>query len=388
MLYDKLVELIESYGNFAYICKFDRDTRMEGEENLYLSNVEPILAHENVRSIFNIFGESTEDIPFFVGYDSIPEFYPVGSVMRSNWPMAAALVPEKVLRGKYRRDPGKELRNGFDSVEIDEKTRKKISELKDRVISGELLQIVLSRRFDIPQLDPLTLLGYFMEGDRSLFVYYYRFGEFEIVGSSPENVVTRSGSDLEIHPIAGTARRGHDDDEDRTLEMSLIKNPKELREHRMLVDLARNDLGMISKPGSVEVVRSMEIQKFSSVQHIVSTVHSKLREGLGNYDIVRTVFPAGTVSGAPKIRAIRLIDLYEETPRGPYAGGIGIMTGNTLDMALMIRTAYSSSEGAYTQAGGGIVMDSDPEKEVLEHHSKAATVLGGVRSESIDYKQL
>lgn len=391
MLYSSLERHIAGYRNFAYITRFDRDTRTLGEEKLFLSNGDPLLAFSNVESFFSRAMENSRSegsngiIPFFVGYDSIPEFYPVGKVMRSDWPMAASFVPERVLEDSFERESTKALRKGMERPCIDSVMKNKIEELKERVIAGELLQIVISRRFEIQDLDPISLLRYFMEGDRSLYVYYYRIGEFEIVGSSPENVVTRSGRNLEIHPIAGTIRRGKNDDEDFELQKSLLGNPKELREHRMLVDLARNDLGIISEPGSVKVVRSMEVQKFSTVQHIVSTVQSRLRSGLGNYDIVRTVFPAGTVSGAPKIRAIKLIDQYEDCPRGPYAGGLGLMSDETLEMALLIRSAFRSSRETYTQAGGGIVMDSDPETEVMEHYYKAATVMGGVRSESVNH---
>ncbi len=153
----------------------------------------------------------------------------------------------------------------------------------------------------------------------------------------------------------------------------------------MLVDLARNDLGIVSEAGSVKVVKSMEIQKFASVQHIVSTVQSTLRSGLCNYDVVKTLFPAGTVSGAPKVRAIQLIDLYEDVARGPYAGGIGVISGDSLEMALLIRSVFRSRNEAYTQAGAGLVMDSNPEKEVREFYSKAATVMGGLKSASIDH---
>lgn len=330
-------------------------------------------------------GGKAIDVPFFIGYDSIPEFYPVDKVKRSMWPMAAALIPEKVLHGKFMRDSDLAVRGRVEHSFSDPEMLEKIRELKNRIISGELLQVVLSRRFDLGEVEPFNLLQYFMEGDRSLYVYYYKIGEYEIIGSSPENVISRLGRNLEVHPIAGTIRRGADDYEDSELAEKLLSDRKELREHRMLVDLARNDLGRISIPGSVRVVKSMEVQKFASVQHIVSTVQSRLEEGLGNYDIVRTVFPAGTVSGAPKVRAIELIEKYEDVARGPYSGGLGIMSADYLEMALLIRSVFRCRNEAYTQAGAGLVMDSDPEKEVREFYSKAATVMGGLKSASVDY---
>lgn len=392
MLFSDIVQYAREYSNFAYICKFDRDSKTEGEERLYLSNREPLLAENSVREFFNAIGElsssgisENQEIPFFLGYDSVPEFYPVGKIKQSGWPKAAAMVPDKVLKGRFDRDPDAAVRGRVENSFSDHEMQEKIRELRDRIISGELLQVVLSRRFDLNGLDPFALLQHFMEGDRSLYVFYYKLGEYEIIGSSPENIVSRSGRDLEVHPIAGTIKRGSDDAEDIELGRKLLQDRKELREHRMLVDLARNDLGIVSEPGSVKVVKSMEVQRFASVQHIVSTVHSTLKEGLGNYEIARTLFPAGTVSGAPKVRAIELIDRYEDVARGPYAGGLGVMSQDSMEMALLIRSVFRNGSETYTQAGAGLVMDSDPEKEVREFYSKAATVMGGLRSASIDH---
>lgn len=387
MLYNKLEKYAEEFKNFAYICKFDRDTKTDGKESLYLTNSEPMFPLGSIRELFDEIEKRTgkeSKVPFFIGYDSIPEFYPVESVRRSGWPAAAAIIPDKQIHSEFTRNPGTATRGRVDHDFSDPVMRKKISELKERIISGELLQVVLSRRFDLNDIDPFGLLQHFMEGDRSLYVYYFRLGEFEIVGSSPENIITRQGNELEVHPIAGTVPRGETDEEDMELAKKLLQDRKELREHRMLVDLARNDLGRISVPGSVKVVKSMEIQKFASVQHIVSTVQSELKEGVDNYRIIGTVFPAGTVSGAPKVRAIELIDRYEDVARGPYSGGVGIMSGDFLELALLIRSVFRNSREIYTQAGAGLVMDSDPEREVREFYSKATTVMGGLKSESFN----
>lgn len=384
MLFSEIEKYSAEYENFAYFCKFDRDTKTIGEETLFLSNRSPILAGSDVRSFFGKLGEIGEELPFYLGYDAVSEFYPVKSIQRSGWPMAAAIVPEKTIRSKYVRKAEASIRGKVANDFTDPDMKRKIEELKGRIISGELLQVVLSRRFDLPDVDPYALLQHLVQGDGSLYVYYYRFGEYEIIGSSPENIVTRKGEVLEVHPIAGTVPRGGNDEEDRELGNSLLHDRKELREHRMLVDLARNDLGRISEAGSVEVIKSMEIQKFASVQHIVSTVQSRLRKGMSDYDVVRTLFPAGTVSGAPKVRAIQLIDQYEDCARGPYAGGLGVLSRDSLEMALLIRTVYRNSKETYTQAGAGLVMDSNPEKEVREFYSKAGTVMGGLKSASID----
>lgn len=386
MLFNRLGELTEGQENFAYICRFDRDTRTKGEEKLFLTSREPLVAVDSVKDLFTRLSEhaASREIPFFVSYDAVSEFYPVEGIKRSDWPMAAALIPDRVLTGHYDRTEGSAVRRSPDPEYTDPEMLGKIAGLRERIIDGELLQIVISRRFNIDDIEPFEFLRSFMEGDRSLYVYYYRIGEYEIMGSSPENVVSRHGRLLEVHPIAGTRRRGETHEEDQSLAEELLRDPKELREHRMLVDLARNDLGAVSETGSVKVVKSMVIQKFASVQHIVSTVNSTLRRGLGNYDIIRSVFPAGTVSGAPKVRAITLINQYEDVPRGPYAGGIGTFTDTSLEMALMIRTAYRKGNVAYTQAGGGIVMDSVPENEVREQRSKAATIMGALNDAGID----
>ncbi len=388
MLYNRLEELTSESRCFAYTCKFDRDTRTRGEEKLFLSGHHPMTAYSGLKAfmarIHAMLGEGGI-MPLFIGYDSVSEIYRLPGIKRSAWPMVAAIIPESVITDDFSRDRYPEARTVKPSSSGDSALRKKIEEARNRIVSGELLQVVLSRRFKVREPDMQSLLQYFMENDRSLFVYHYRFGDYEIVGSSPENIVTRSGQTLEVHPIAGTTPRGSDDLHDRKLADTMLNDPKELREHRMLVDLARNDLGMISVPGSVRVDKSMEIQKFSSVQHIVSTVNSTLRNGMGNYDVIRSVFPAGTVSGAPKIRAMTLIDQYEDSARGPYAGGVGTISRDSIELALLIRSLYRDSGGAFTQAGAGIVMDSDPEKEVNEIFSKAETVMGGVKSESIDH---
>lgn len=389
MLYRKLYDYASRYANFAYTCKFDRQSRENGSEKLFLSSAEPHLAYSGIEEFIREAEKASikheGELPLYIGYEAVSELYGLSDIKRSKWPAGAYIDPDDVLHGSVRRNDFEPARDRNLQNVQDEGLQAKIKEAKERIISGELLQIVLSKRFEVSDIDPFALLQHFVENDRSLFVFYFRFGEFEIIGSSPENIVTREGRDLEVHPIAGTTPRGKSDQEDSALAERMITDRKELREHRMLVDLARNDLGVVSVPGSVKVVKSMEIQKFASVQHIVSTVRSTLRDGKTNFEIIKSLFPAGTVSGAPKIRAMKLINHYEESARGPYAGGVGLISAENLELALNIRSIFRSGKETYTQAGAGIVMDSDPAKEVREIHSKAETVMGGIRNENLDY---
>ncbi len=390
MLYRELEVYKKEYENFAYLCKFDRETKTLGEEKLFLSNSKPITADAGLEKFLDQMERlsmetGSSELPLYIGYDAVEELYPLHSIKRSTWPVAASIVPDRQLKGTIVRHGFPQARERVTQAFFDQDLLQKIEEARCRIIAGELLQVVLSRKFNVPDIEPISLLQHFVENDRSLYVFYFKIGEFEIIGSSPENIVSREGESLEVHPIAGTTQRGANDSEDRELADKMLSDPKELREHRMLVDLARNDLGVVSVPGSVHVVKSMEIQKFASVQHIVSTVRSMLVDGKRNYDVIKSLFPAGTVSGAPKIRAMQLIDHYENSPRGPYAGGLGTITQDRMDLALLIRSVFIQNGKAYTQAGAGIVMDSNPEKEVREFRSKAETVIGGIRSESVDH---
>jgi anthranilate synthase component 1 len=211
-------------------------------------------------------------------------------------------------------------------------------------------------------------------------MYLFRFSEgLSIVGSSPEALVKVNGEDVIIHPIAGTRARGKDELQDKLIADELLRDPKERAEHLMLVDLGRNDLGRVCKPGTVEVTQFMQIEKYSHVMHIVSTVVGKLKAESTPIEALFSVFPAGTLSGAPKPRAMQIIEDNEPTRRGVYGGTIGYLdfTGN-IDTCIAIRTAVIKDDVAYVQAGAGIVADSDPESENQECVNKAAAVLGAI----------
>jgi len=197
-----------------------------------------------------------------------------------------------------------------------------------------------------------------------------------VVGSSPEILVRKEGESATVRPIAGTRPRGRDREHDQALEKDLLADPKECAEHLQLLDLGRNDLGRVAKTGSVKVTENMTIERYSHVMHIVSNVDAQLKPGLSSMDVLRATFPAGTVSGAPKVRAMEIIDELEPTKRGIYAGAVGYMGFNgDMDLAIAIRTAVIKDQTLYVQAGAGIVADSVPENEWAETQNKARAVV-------------
>ena len=283
--------------------------------------------------------------------------------------------PAKLIELQKRVNPVYD-RNTSDQSYID-----KVKVIKEEIKSGEAFQVVLSQRFNMPALsEPFDLYRVLREQNPSPYMYLFRFNDdLSIVGSSPEALVKVTGRDVVIHPIAGTRPRGGTPDEDETIANELLKDPKERAEHLMLVDLGRNDLGRVCKAGSVEVTQFMQIEKYSHVMHIVSTVNGQLAQSIAPIEALFAVFPAGTLSGAPKPRAMQIIEENEPTRRGIYGGTIGYLdfTGN-IDTCIAIRTAIIKNGTAYVQAGAGIVADSDPESENQECINKAAAVLGAV----------
>ena len=257
-----------------------------------------------------------------------------------------------------------------------------VARAKGHISAGDIFQAVLSKRIDI---DVEGELSAFYESlsriNPSPYMYFLKFGERRIVGSSPEMLVRVEDRRVETYPIAGTRPVLHDKTENARLARELLEDPKEKAEHVMLVDLARNDLGRVSKYGSVKVPDFMAIEKFSHVQHMVSHVVGDLREGLDSFDALKAVFPAGTVSGAPKVRAMEIIENLEPTRRGPYAGAVGYFSFNgNADFAITIRTLVSSGTRCSVQAGAGIVADSVPAKEWEETEAKAKGLLVALRS--------
>jgi anthranilate synthase component 1 len=259
--------------------------------------------------------------------------------------------------------------------------RAAVDSAKEHILAGDVFQVVLSQRFELDlDADPFDLYRSLRQVNPSPYMYFLRHPELCVVGSSPEPMVQLLGGRVVSRPIAGTRRRGRDDEHDRRLAAELSEHPKERAEHVMLVDLARNDVGRVVEFGSEQVDELMTLERYSHVMHLTSQVSGRLRAGLGPIDVLRATLPAGTVSGAPKVRAMEIIDRLEPVKRGPYAGVIGYFdfSGN-LDTAITIRTMLVGPDGtASVQAGAGIVADSDPDDEDLECRNKAAALLAAV----------
>jgi anthranilate synthase component I len=257
---------------------------------------------------------------------------------------------------------------------------KAVEAAREAIRAGECFQIVVAQRFERPtDADPLDIYRVLRATNPSPYMYLLRFDGFDIVGSSPEAHVKVTGRQALLHPIAGTRPRGASPEEDARLAADLLADPKERAEHVMLVDLGRNDLGRVCKPGTVEVHDFATIERYSHVMHIVSTVSGELRDDQTPFDALVATFPAGTLTGAPKVRAMQIIDELEPTRRGVYGGIVGYFGfGGDLDTAITIRTALLRAGMAYVQAGGGVVADSDPAAEEQETRNKAAAVLAAI----------
>ncbi len=251
-----------------------------------------------------------------------------------------------------------------------------IKRAKDYIRAGDIFQVVLSQRFETPfAAPPFSLYRSLRRENPSPFLFHFDFGDFSVVGSSPEILVRVQDGEITIRPIAGTRKRGANREEDKALGESLLADPKERAEHLMLLDLGRNDVGRAAEIGSVEVTDSFTVERYSHVMHMVSNVTGRLRPDLSPLDAVMAGFPAGTVSGAPKVRAMEIIDEMEPVGRGAYAGALGYFsaTGN-VDTAITLRTGIIKDGTLYVQAGAGIVADSDPEAEHTECLNKARAI--------------
>jgi anthranilate synthase component 1 len=252
---------------------------------------------------------------------------------------------------------------------------------KEHILAGDAFQIVVSQRFRKPlEASPFDVYRCLRAINPSPYMFFLSLGgDRHVVGTSPEKLVQVEGRRVETRPLAGTRRRGADPAEDVRLEKELLSDLKERAEHVMLVDLGRNDVGRVARPGTVNVDRLMEVERYSHVMHISSTVTGELRDGCSSLDALRAAFPAGTVSGAPKIRAMEVIAELEPDQRGVYAGSLGYVSfGGNLDMAITLRTVVIAEGTAYVQAGAGIVADSKPEREFEETLEKAGAMFKAV----------
>ncbi len=294
-------------------------------------------------------------------------------VRRLRQPMPAPVSAEKA--GMTRRNSG-----GLLSNHTQAEYERMVEKAKEHIVAGDVIQVVLSQRFErATSADPFSIYRALRMVNPSPYMFFLQFGDSYLVGASPEMLVQVQAGKVTTHPIAGTRPRGLDRQEDQRYEKELLADEKEQAEHLMLVDLARNDVGRIARVGSVKVPRFMEVERYSHVMHLVSEVEGELKPGLGPVDVLRACFPAGTVSGAPKVRAMQIISEQEQDRRGPYAGAAGYIgyDGN-MDTAIVIRTIAITDGMGYTQAGAGLVADSVPNTEYQETIHKAQAVLSAI----------
>lgn len=273
------------------------------------------------------------------------------------------------------------INTNIESMVSQDEYEKNVEKAIEYIKAGEIFQVVYSQRFYIKyQEDPYLLYRALRFINPSPYMFYLKFKNRYLIGSSPEALVKVEDGKAEIRPIAGTRRRGKNEEEDMELEKELISDEKERAEHIMLLDLARNDLGRIAQVGTVIPEDMMRVEKYSHVMHLVSTVSCKIKEGIHPFEVLRASFPAGTVSGAPKVRAMEIIEELEKFRRGPYAGGVGYFSINgNLDTCITIRTYFLNGEDLYIQTGAGIVYDSVPRREYEECINKAKALFEAIR---------
>lgn len=357
--------------------------------------------------------EESNDFPFtggavgYIGYDVIAQYESIGRQLLDDrdMPDIHLLVYETIIVYDHLKqdvtiihrgtDPS-ELKNIQEQLEITENTSddtltpvaftsnvtkehyvNQVKKAKEHIRAGDIFQMVLSQRLEAPfSENPFTLYRKLRKENPSPYMFYVDFDEHVILGSSPESLLNIKGNRVTTNPIAGTRKRGKSIDEDLALQTELQNDPKEQAEHRMLVDLGRNDLGRISEIGSIHLTKYMNVEKYQHVMHLVSEVSGTLKPNLHPLDALIACLPAGTVSGAPKIRAMQLIQEFETVKRGVYGGAVGYFGFNgNLDIALAIRTLVVKNQTAYVQAGAGIVYDSNPVAEYEETLHKAKTLL-------------
>jgi len=285
-------------------------------------------------------------------------------------------MPEQPLRCTTTQVTESDFKSSFTEVGY----KKAVETIRQYITDGECMQVVLSQRLSVPfEAAPLDLYRALRMLNPSPYMFYLNLGDHQVVGASPEILVRLEEGEVTVRPLAGTRARGATPDADLENEKSLMADPKELAEHLMLIDLGRNDIGRIAQTGTVEVTDKFSIERYSHVMHIVSNVVGKLNEGLSPIDVLRATFPAGTLSGAPKVRALEILQELEVVKRGVYSGAVGYLSWNgNMDTSIAIRTAVIQNGELHVQAGAGIVYDSDPDAEWAETMSKARAIFKAV----------
>jgi anthranilate synthase component I len=330
--------------------------------------------------------ERRDDILKFLKESSRGTDYPVNTGRTGKTNTGSAGTPPVAMPGESGSGNAAHPHDEFQPVPANPEAEKvlftdSVRQVRELIHSGEIVQAVISRKEAYSfRENPLLLYQALRNVNPSPYMYYIDFSDYSVVGASPEMLVRVEGRSVTTVPIAGTRKRGSDDEEDRRLEKELLLDQKEQAEHVMLVDLARNDIGSVCTFGSVRVPQFMQVGKYSHVQHIISTVTGEIAGNNDRFDVFRACFPAGTVSGAPKIRAIEIIDQQEPVPRGLYAGAVGyIGFDGGLEFAIAIRTAVVKDGMAMVQAGAGIVADSNPDREWIETNQKLAAMKQAVK---------
>lgn len=293
---------------------------------------------------------------------------------------------EQALRGEIPQPPGLRLGNNTNSEPRfrshcgEENFQEYVNRIKEYILAGDTMQVVVSQRMSIDfHGEPINLYRALRNLNPSPYMYFMNLGDHQVVGSSPEILARLEDGEVTVRPIAGTRRRGRTPAEDKAFEEELVNDPKEIAEHLMLIDLGRNDVGRVAKVGSVKLTDKMVVERYSHVMHITSNVTGTLKEGLQAMDVLRAALPAGTLSGAPKIRAMEIIDELETEKRGIYGGAVGYIAWNgNMDTAIAIRTAVIRNGKLYVQAGAGVVADSIPVLEWKETMNKARAIFKAV----------
>ena len=339
-------------------------------DDCHLLFTDTIVIFDAVRHTFTIVSNASLVGDVGAAYDEAQRRIEATLQILVNEEIDAALLPVK-LPAELEPQSNFATRADFEAT---------VARCIEYIHAGDCVQVVPSQRFSVPlRAEPFAVYRALRHVSPAPYMVFLDLGETQLVAASPEVLVTEDGGDVLIRPLAGTRRRGETDEEDDALEAELLADPKERAEHVMLVDLARNDLGRVCEYGSVEVEKLMYVQKFSHVMHIVSDVVGVLKEDKNAYDVLRAAFPAGTLSGAPKVRAMQIIDEVEPTRRGPYGGAMGYFSFNgNMDTCITLRTIVVKDGTAYVQAGGGVVADSVPALEYEETRNKARAALRAI----------
>ncbi len=412
---------------FMYVYVFKDHIKIQyehGKTRTIPHNGSPLNILRDIMSGFK--APEIPDLPRFWGgfvgyfcYEFVSFFEPVPNHLPKNEPLCSLIVPRNIIIFDHKNheailttmlfknsdgepniskiennlnnlerlvsSPGKELTvNNLktkESVNLEpqiepEEFRQKVRKAKQYITDGEIIQVVISQKFQTDKnINPWLLYRLQRYINPSPYMFYFNLDGKVLVGSSPETMVRLEFGSVSLRPIAGTRPRGKTEQEDRKLANELLNDEKERAEHIMLVDLGRNDLGRVAEAGSVQVTEYMTIERYSHVMHLVSSIQANLKSGLDAWDVLKATFPAGTLTGAPKVRAMQIIAELEQGPRGPYGGAIGYISfqGN-MDLAITIRTAEVEKDHLTVQAGAGIVFDSDPERERLETIQKAKAI--------------